>query len=169
MAVLRHIHCKKFLKTDSVNRLSFSDNRYNAESSHLCCGLPACPLTTSEKAAMPEEPTAPAVTFPTSHQRSGQTVWMQRVSGSVHPAHTEGDRHSPSAAAEVGSWGCSCQSTASPPCRGNAKPLSNAAPCHLHTTHACFSPSAWHICFWPVPCSGRVLDLGLEYHSVKNV
>lgn len=120
MAVLWHIHCKKFLKTDSVNRLSCSDYRYNADS-HLCCGLTACLLTTLEKAITPEKPPAPAVTFPTSHQTSGQTVWMELVSGSAHPAHTQGDRHSPSGAAEVGNWGCSCQRHSSSPTPGKCK------------------------------------------------
>lgn len=128
MAVLWHIHCKKFLKTDSVNHLSCSDNRYNADSSHLCCGLTACLLKISEKAITPEELTAPAVTFPTSHQRSGQVVWMEHVSGSVHPAHTQGDRHSPSGAAEGGSWGCSCQRQSSSPMSGECKAPEQCCP-----------------------------------------
>lgn len=153
MAVLWHIHCKKFLKTDSVNRLSCSDNRYNADSSHLCCGLTACLLKTSEKAITPEEPTAPAVTFPTSHQRSGQAVWMEHVSGSVHPAHTQGDRHLPSGAAEGGSWGCSCQRL--PHARG-MQSLWAMLPCVTCNPHMPASLLLPDVCFWPVPCSGSL-------------
>lgn len=84
---------KNFLKTDSVNHVSCSDNRFNANRSHFCCGLTVCLLRTLEKAITPEEPTAPAGTFPTRHQRSGQAAWMAGMSGSVHPAHTQGDSY----------------------------------------------------------------------------
>lgn len=168
MAVLWHIHCKKFLKTDSVDRHPCSDNRYNADSSHLCGGLTACLLTTSEKAITPEEPPAPAVTFPTSHQRPGQAVWMERASGSVHPAHTEGDRHSPSGAAEVGSGGCSCQRHSSSPTPGKSKA----------SEQCCSVSPAPHICllfsfcltlmFMAHSLLCRVSDSGLEYHRSRT-
>lgn len=127
MAALWPIHCEKFLKTDSANRVSCSDNRFNADSSDLCCGLTASLLTTSEKATTPEEPTAPAVTFPTSHQRSGQTAWMARMSGSEHPAHTGWQ---PSALRS--SWRrelrCSCQRHSSSPRPGECRASERCCP-----------------------------------------
>lgn len=66
------IHFRKSLKIDSVNSFSCRDNSMQIAATR--CGLTGCLLTTSEKTLMPQQPTTPPLTFPTSHQRSGQTV-----------------------------------------------------------------------------------------------
>lgn len=85
--------------------------------------------------------------------------------------HREGDKDIHSwEQLEQGVEDTAARGTAALPRRGNPKALSNAALCHLHPTHVCFSPapSAWQVCFCSAPCSGRVWHLGPEDRRVEN-